>query len=188
MHYDETVTAVARKLYRFSKNDVAEVLEVLTEIWQEHLLQPDAVIHIKGLGRLRIVQQQIATNVAVKRLMQANHRTALQNGAMPCIIAKPLAMAATIPIRTSFCPALMKAGRMVGGCHSTSTTGKMKIISRCCMRRHNGDWGCFWIAMLARIRSSATTNYILKVTTRSPNFSSKLKSKSFHLHRMIIHI
>ena len=52
------------------------MLEVLTEIWQDHLLQPDAVIHIKGLGKLRIDEQQIATNVAVKRLMRANHRTA----------------------------------------------------------------------------------------------------------------
>ena len=30
MHHDETVAAVARKLYRFSKRDVAEVLEALT--------------------------------------------------------------------------------------------------------------------------------------------------------------
>jgi nucleoid DNA-binding protein len=74
MHHDETVAAIDRKLYRFSKKDVAEVLEVLTEIWQEHLLQPDAVIHIKGLGRLRIDEQQIATNVAVKRLLEAQHK------------------------------------------------------------------------------------------------------------------
>jgi nucleoid DNA-binding protein len=74
MHHDETVAAIARKLYRFSKKDVAEVLEVLTEIWQEHLLQPDAVIHIKGLGKLRIDEQQIATNVAVKRLMEAQQK------------------------------------------------------------------------------------------------------------------
>ena len=74
MHHDETVAAVARKLYRFSKKDVAEVLEVLTEIWQEHLLQLDAVIHIKGLGKLRIDEQQIATNVAVKRLLQTQQK------------------------------------------------------------------------------------------------------------------
>jgi hypothetical protein len=74
MHHDETVAAVARKLYRFSKNDVAEVLEVLIEIWQGYLLQPDAVIHIKGLGRLRIDEQQIATNVAVKRLLEAQQK------------------------------------------------------------------------------------------------------------------
>jgi len=74
MHHDETVAAVDRKLYLFSKQDVAEVLEVLTEVWQAHLLQPDAVIHIKGLGKLRIDEQQIATNVAVKRLLESQHK------------------------------------------------------------------------------------------------------------------
>ena len=74
MHHDETVAAVARKLYRFSKKDVAEVLEVLTEIWQAHLLQPNAVIHIKGLGKLRIDEQHIATNIAVKRLLEKQQK------------------------------------------------------------------------------------------------------------------
>ena len=74
MHHDETVAAVARKLYRFSKRDVAEVLEVLTEIWQEELLQPGAAIHIKGLGKLRIDEQEIATNAAVKRLLAAHQK------------------------------------------------------------------------------------------------------------------
>lgn len=76
MHHDETVAAVARKLYRFSKKDVAEVLDVLSEIWQEELLKPDAVIHIKGLGRLRVDEQQIATSVAVKRLLYAKGKSA----------------------------------------------------------------------------------------------------------------
>lgn len=74
MHHDETVAAVARKLYRFSKKDVAEVLDVLIEVWQAQLLQPDAVVHIKGLGKLRIDEQEIKTNVAVRRLLEAQQK------------------------------------------------------------------------------------------------------------------
>ena len=74
MFHDETVAAVARKLYRFSRRDVAEVLDVLIEVWQEVLLQPNAVIHIKGLGKLRVDEQEIATPESVKKLMVTQHK------------------------------------------------------------------------------------------------------------------
>jgi|GEM_PF-811652 len=74
MHHNETVSAVARKLYHFSKKDVALVLEVLTEVWQETLLDPDGVIHLKGLGRLRIEEQVVKTSPAVRQLLVAKRK------------------------------------------------------------------------------------------------------------------
>lgn len=71
MYYAETVAAVARKLYRFSKKDVAEVLDVLIEVWQEELLQPDGTLHIKGFGRLHVEEQEVSTRGAVRQLLQA---------------------------------------------------------------------------------------------------------------------
>jgi nucleoid DNA-binding protein len=74
MHHDETIAAVARRLYRFSRRDVAEVLEVLVEVWQEALLQSDTAIHIKGLGKLRVDEQEIATPQSVKELLAAQYK------------------------------------------------------------------------------------------------------------------
>ena len=55
---------------------MAQVLEVLVEVWQEELLQPGTTIHIKGLGKLRIDEQEITTNAAVKRLLAAYEKEA----------------------------------------------------------------------------------------------------------------
>lgn len=71
MNHDEAVAAVARKLYRFTRADVAEVLDVLIELWQEELFQRDGVITINHVGRLYVDEQEVSTRGAVQQVLKA---------------------------------------------------------------------------------------------------------------------
>lgn len=59
MQYDALINAIARKLYRFTRRDIAEMMDVMTEIWREELLKPDGYIQIAGLGKLYVEHQEL---------------------------------------------------------------------------------------------------------------------------------
>ncbi len=70
MNYQQSIDAVARRLYRFSRRDVAEIMEVLVEVWREELLRPEGNVHIRGLGNLYVRRQQIEASGLAKQLME----------------------------------------------------------------------------------------------------------------------
>ncbi len=70
MNHDQLVAAVALRLYRYSRKDVAEILDVFTEVCQAELIQPDGVIHIRGLGRLHVQEQEVSSRGAVESLLR----------------------------------------------------------------------------------------------------------------------
>lgn len=70
MNYQQSINAVARRLYRFSRRDVAEIMEVLVEVWREELLRPEGNVHIRGLGNLYVQRQQIEASGLAKQLME----------------------------------------------------------------------------------------------------------------------
>ncbi|MCQ3930989.1 MAG: hypothetical protein DPW16_11075 [Chloroflexi bacterium] len=70
MNHQQSIDAVARRLYRFSRRDVAEIMEVLVEVWREELLRPEGNVHIRGLGNLYIQLQQIEASGLAKQLME----------------------------------------------------------------------------------------------------------------------
>lgn len=70
MNYQQSIDAVARRLYRFSRRDVAEIMEVLVEVWREELLRPEGNVHIRGLGNLYVQRQQIEASGLAKQLME----------------------------------------------------------------------------------------------------------------------
>lgn len=59
MNHTEFVNAVAQKLYRFTRRDIAEVMDVMLEIMHTELLRPGGYIQFQELGKLYIEQQQI---------------------------------------------------------------------------------------------------------------------------------
>ena len=73
MNQTETVNAVARKLRRFNRREVREMITVLVEIWSEELLRPDGEIRIDGLGKLYIDQQIIPASGIIKQKLEQLH-------------------------------------------------------------------------------------------------------------------
>ena len=75
MNYNETVSAVARKLRQSTKREVSEMLNVLLEVWREELLRPGGYICIEDLGKLYIERQTIRSTGAVYRTLSQKHRS-----------------------------------------------------------------------------------------------------------------
>lgn len=76
MNHRETVNAVARKLRHVSRRDVSEMLDVLIEVWRDELIQPDADIRIKGLGKLYVEQQTIPIAGVIRRSYERRRKVA----------------------------------------------------------------------------------------------------------------
>jgi len=73
MNNQELINAIARKLYRFTRRDVAEIIEVMEEIWREELARPDGYIHLHQVGKLYVEQQQLLTAGAVQKTLQQKY-------------------------------------------------------------------------------------------------------------------
>ncbi len=76
MNRNQMVTAAARRLRGFRKRDVNEVLSVLLDIWQAELLQPGGYIHLDGLGKLYVEQQEIRSTGVVRAAFARKQRPA----------------------------------------------------------------------------------------------------------------
>ena len=64
MYHRDVIAKIARKLPHQTQRDVAEVVEVLTEVWSEELVNGKEII-VPDIGRLRIEIQMIQAGGAV---------------------------------------------------------------------------------------------------------------------------
>jgi hypothetical protein len=67
MRYRQTVAEIARRLPHRTRGEVAEVLEVMGEVWLEELRKPKARINVANIGRLHIQIQRVPCRGAVRR-------------------------------------------------------------------------------------------------------------------------
>ncbi|MBL8161309.1 MAG: hypothetical protein JNJ61_04930 [Anaerolineae bacterium] len=65
MNHRQTVAEISRRLPRLKRRDVAEVLEVMTELWLEELAQPDQSVTVADLGQLSAEVQSFRSGGAV---------------------------------------------------------------------------------------------------------------------------
>ncbi len=69
MNHQEVVATVARRLPHRSKREVAEVLEVMVEVWIEQLSQPGQVVQLADFGRLSIDVHRLQVSGAVRKTL-----------------------------------------------------------------------------------------------------------------------
>lgn len=76
MNHQKTVREIARRLPRLARRDVAEVLEVMAELWIAELSQPGTTVTVSDLGKLVVEVQSLRSGGAVQRKMQTQHGSA----------------------------------------------------------------------------------------------------------------
>lgn len=64
MYHRDVIATIARRLPHRTRRDVAEVVEVLTEVWSEQLIKGSEII-VPGIGRLRIEIQDMKAGGAL---------------------------------------------------------------------------------------------------------------------------
>ncbi len=64
MYHRDVIAYIARRLPHRTRRDVAEVVEVLTEVWSEELIKGSEVI-VPDIGRLRIEVQDMRAGGAL---------------------------------------------------------------------------------------------------------------------------
>lgn len=67
MNHRQTVTEISKRLPRLKRRDVAEVLEVMAELWLEKLAQPGQTVTVADLGKLAVEVQTVRSGGAVGR-------------------------------------------------------------------------------------------------------------------------
>ena len=67
MNHRQTIAEISKRLPRLKRRDVAEVLEVMTELWLEELTQPGQTITVGELGKLAVEVQTVRSGGAVGR-------------------------------------------------------------------------------------------------------------------------
>jgi hypothetical protein len=70
MSYRKTIIEIARRLPHHSQREVAEVLDVLRDLWLAELVQPCKTIALFDLGTLSIEVQELQTAGAVRQTLQ----------------------------------------------------------------------------------------------------------------------
>ncbi len=70
MSYRKTITEIARRLPHRSQREVAEVLDVLRDLWLAELVQPCKTIALFDLGILSVEVQELQTAGAVRQTLQ----------------------------------------------------------------------------------------------------------------------
>jgi nucleoid DNA-binding protein len=73
VNHQELVNAIARRLPHRSRREVAEVLEVMTDICIQQLSHPGQIIQIADLGRLSIDVHQLRVAGVVRKTMIEHH-------------------------------------------------------------------------------------------------------------------
>ncbi len=67
MNYRQTISEISKRLPRLKRRDVAEVLEVMTELWLEALAQPGQTVTVADLGKLAVEVQSFRSGGAIGR-------------------------------------------------------------------------------------------------------------------------
>ncbi len=65
MNHRQTITAISKRLPRLKRRDVAEVLEVMAELWLEELAQPGQTVTVADLGKLAVEVQRFRSGGAI---------------------------------------------------------------------------------------------------------------------------
>lgn len=68
MNRQKTVAHIARLLPDRTQGDIAEIYDLICELWRTELTQPDGCIHITDVGRLSIESQVMKVGGTVKNL------------------------------------------------------------------------------------------------------------------------
>jgi nucleoid DNA-binding protein len=76
MNHEQMVREIALRLPHLKRRDVAEVLEVMAELWLVELARPGATITVADLGKLLVEVQDMRSGGAVQRRMQAQRGSA----------------------------------------------------------------------------------------------------------------
>lgn len=66
MYHREVIAAIARRLPHRTRRDVAEIIELLTEIWSEELITSGEIV-IPDIGRLYVEVQDMKAGGALAR-------------------------------------------------------------------------------------------------------------------------
>ncbi len=67
MNHRQTVAEISKRLPRLKRRDVAEVLEVMAELWLDQLAQPGQTVTVADLGKLLVEVQTVRSGGAVGR-------------------------------------------------------------------------------------------------------------------------
>ena len=65
MNHRQTISEISKRLPRLKRRDVAEVLEIMTELWLEELAQPGQTVTVADLGKLLVEVQTFRSGGAV---------------------------------------------------------------------------------------------------------------------------
>jgi nucleoid DNA-binding protein len=65
MNHRQTITEIGKRLPRLKRRDVAEVIQVMTELWLEELAQPGRTVTVADLGKLQVEVQTVQSGGAV---------------------------------------------------------------------------------------------------------------------------
>ncbi len=67
MNHRQTIAEISKRLPRLKRRDVAEVLEVMAELWVQELAQPGQTVTVADLGKLMVEVQTVRSGGAVGR-------------------------------------------------------------------------------------------------------------------------
>lgn len=73
MNHRETVRTIHQRLPHLKRREVAEVLEVMAEVWLDTLAQPDGVVTVADLGKLSAEVQTLRSAGAIRQRLEAMH-------------------------------------------------------------------------------------------------------------------
>lgn len=73
MNHRQTVAEISKRLPRLKRRDVAEVLEVMAELWLDELRQPGQTVTVADLGKLVVEVQTFQSGGAVRQRLQQIH-------------------------------------------------------------------------------------------------------------------
>ena len=73
MNHRQTIREISKRLPRLKRRDVAEVLEVMTELWLDELAQPGQTVTVTDLGKLVVEVQNFHTGGTVQQRLQQKY-------------------------------------------------------------------------------------------------------------------
>jgi len=70
MNHRQTIAEISKRLPRLKRRDVAEVVEIMAELWVAELVQPGGMITVADLGKLVVEVQTLRSAGAVRRRLE----------------------------------------------------------------------------------------------------------------------
>jgi len=70
MNHSKTIREISKRLPRLKRHDVAEVLEVMAELWINVLTQPGQTVTVGDLGKLVVDIQNVQVGGAIRQHLQ----------------------------------------------------------------------------------------------------------------------